>query len=187
MRSYKALNNQVFNFKEYSLVPIRDVDKFEILKWRNDQIYHLRQNSILTKLDQEKYFKNIISKIFQEEEPKQILFSFLKNKKCIGYGGLVHINWIDRHAEISFIMNTQLEKYFFAHNWKIFLTLLEKVAFNDLNFHKIFTLAFDVRPHLYKAIEESNYSKEAILKDHYFYNNKFYDAIIHSKFNENYQ
>jgi hypothetical protein len=49
-------------------------------------------------------------KLFEQQQPSQLLFSFLENDKCIGYGGLVHINWIDSNAEISFIMNTQLEK-----------------------------------------------------------------------------
>ena len=75
----------------------------------NEQIFHLRQFEPLTKIKQDLYFTNIVSKLFKEEQPNQILFSFLKNGECIGYGGLVHINWIDRHAEISFIINTILD------------------------------------------------------------------------------
>jgi hypothetical protein len=36
---------------------------------------------------------------------ESLLFSFLKNGECIGYGGLVHINWIDQNAEISFMID----------------------------------------------------------------------------------
>ena len=64
----------------------------------------------LTVEDQDAYFENIISTLFDQEQPKQILFSFLKDNKFIGYGGLVHINWIDKNAEISFLMNTEEEK-----------------------------------------------------------------------------
>jgi len=63
------------------------------------------------------------------------------------------------------------------------LGLIEQVAFNELKLHKIFTYAFDLRPYLYKAIEEAGFVKEATLKSHCFFDDKFKDVIIHAKFN----
>ncbi len=183
MGKYKILNNQIFNSGQFSLIPIRFEDKFEIMKWRNEQIYHLRQDELLTVEKQEIYFNTVISKLFEENKPSQILFSFLENDILIGYGGLVHINFIDKNAEISFIMNTILEEYRFNEIWRTFLTLIEKVAFDELQLHKVFVYAFDLRPHLYLVLEENKYFKEAILVEHCFYNNKFIDVIIHSKIN----
>lgn len=178
---YKCLNNQVFEVGNFKIVPIRMNDRHDILKWRNEQIFHLRQAEILTEEKQDYYFENIVSKLFGQEKPTQILFSYLENDVCIGYGGLVHINWIDKNAEISFLMNTNLEKNFFQENWKSFLKLIEKVAFQELNLHKIFIYAFDLRPHLYIAAESVGYSKEAILKEHCFFQGDFKDVVIHSK------
>ena len=183
MNSYKVLNNQIFSIDEFSIVPIRYEDRMAILKWRNEQIYHLRQDEPLTESDQEYYFNSVVNKLFEQEKPNQLLFSFIKNGLCIGYGGLVHMNWIDKNAEISFIMNTKLEKKYFSIHWKIFLKLIEKVAFIELKFHKIFTFAFDLRPHLYAPIEDSGFVKEVKLKEHCFFNGKYKDIIIHSKFN----
>ncbi|MFN5443971.1 MAG: GNAT family N-acetyltransferase, partial [Crocinitomicaceae bacterium] len=120
MIKYKCLNQNEFNFNEYKIVPIRFEDRLDIMKWRNEQIYHLRQVKPLTIDDQNNYFNNVISKLFEQEKPNQLLFSFLKNDVCIGYGGLVHINWIDKNAEISFIMNTELEEDYFEKNWSIY-------------------------------------------------------------------
>ncbi|MFT4800409.1 MAG: RimJ/RimL family protein N-acetyltransferase [Flavobacteriaceae bacterium] len=183
MKSYKVLNNQIFSNDEFSIVPIRYEDRMDILKWRNEQVYHLRQDKPLTEQDQELYFKTVVSKLFDEEQPHQILFSYLQNGICIGYGGLVHINWIDKNAEISFIMNTKLEKDYFATHWKTFLKLIEQVAFKELNLYKIFTFAFDLRPHLYAPTEAAGFVKEAILKQHCCFNGEYKDVIIHSKFN----
>jgi RimJ/RimL family protein N-acetyltransferase len=185
MNSYKVLCKQKFSNNEFSIVPIRFEDRMAILHWRNEQVYHLRQEKPLTEQDQENYFNKIVNKLFHQEKPKQILFSYLKDNICIGYGGLVHINWIDKNAEISFIMNTKLEKEQFSMHWKIFLKLIEQVAFHELNLYKIFTFAFDLRPHLYAPIEASGFLKEAILKKHYFFNGAYKDVIIHSKFNTN--
>lgn len=183
MDCYKVLNNQNFKNGEFEIIPIRWSDRFDILKWRNDQMYHLRQSTLITPEMQEQYFRNVIAKIYHEERPNQILFTLLKNKKAIGYGGLVHINWQDRHAEISFLMDTDLENDFFEQNWLVFLFLIEKVAFIELKFHKIFTYAYDLRPHLYPILNKSGFFKDATLKDHCFFNNKFIDVIIHSKIN----
>tara|TARA_R110000868_G_scaffold118059_2_gene313287 strand:- start:17839 stop:18402 length:564 start_codon:yes stop_codon:yes gene_type:complete len=183
MEFYKVLKNQNFVNGNYSIVPIRYEDRFDIMKWRNEQIYHLRQNKPLTVEDQDLYFQTVVSKLFNDDKPSQILFSFLKNNICIGYGGLVHINWIDRNAEISFVMNTNLEKEYFQFYWESYLALIEKVAFVELNFHKIFTYAFDLRSKLYVALENSNYLKEAVLKEHCLFEGVFIDVVIHSKIN----
>lgn len=182
MKNYNCLTNSIFQQGAFSIVPLRYEDRLDILKWRNEQIYHLRQNKPLTVEDQENYFNTVVDKLFDEEQPNQILFSYLENGKCIGYGGLVHINWIDKNAEISFVMNTTLEVNDFKGNWINYLKLIEKVAFEELKFHKIFTYAFDLRPHLYQAIEIAGFSKEAVLKEHCLFNNVFLDVVIHSKF-----
>lgn len=181
MRVYKALKNQEFLKGEYRITPIRYVDRFKIMEWRNEQIYHLRQNELLTIDKQEAYFNNTIAPLFDEEKPNQILFSFLQSEECIGYGGLVHINWIDKNAEVSFIMNTELEEASFSANWSIFLNCLEQLAFGELGFRKIFIYAFDLRPHLYDVLELNGYFKDARLKDHCFFQGQFKDVLIYSK------
>jgi RimJ/RimL family protein N-acetyltransferase len=183
MNIYKVLDKQVFESGSFKIVPVRLDDRIEIMKWRNEQIYHLRQNKPLTIEDQNYYFKHVVNNLFGQEYPNQILFSYLENEICIGYGGLVHINWIDKNAEISFIMNTSLEKDNFAKHWSHYLELIENVAFAELKLHKISTYAFDLRPHLYPVLEKCGYKKEAVLKNHCLFNGKYVDIIIHFKFN----
>lgn len=180
-RRYTALKKQIFSNGIYSLIPIRNEDRLVIMKWRNEQIYHLRQNKLLSVKEQNKYFSTIVASLFDKQQPDQILFSYLEGDKCIGYGGLVHINWIDRNAEISFVMDTTLEKDFFEFHWTTFLGLIITVAFEEIGLHKIFTYAFNLRPRLYRALEEASFKKEAVLKDHSCFDSKYYDVVIHSK------
>ena len=84
-------------------------------------------------------------KLFNLKNPDQILFSYLSENECIGYGGLVHINWNKKYAEISFIMKTKLERKKFYFHWKNFLSMIEKVGFDELNFKKLNTYAYDLR------------------------------------------
>lgn len=181
---YKCLRQNIFIDGLFSIVPIRDEDRFQIKKWRNEQMFHLRQNKILTDEDQDSYFQNIIKPSFSQQHPSQILFSFLDNGILIGYGGLVHINWEDKIAEVSFLMNTSLEEKHFSSNWLQFLKLLGLVAFDNLGFNKIFTYAFDLRPKLYDVLENFDFKREAVLKNHVAFEGRYIDVIIHSKFNK---
>ena len=160
MRKYKCLKSNYFKKNGFTLIPIRDEDKYDIMKWRNEQLYHLRQENILTPKEQDKYFKEVVSVLFSKNKPDQILFSFLKEDRCIAYGGLVHIDWNSKSAEISFVMDTKLEESFFVKYWIIFLELIEKAAFLDLNFDKIFTHSYDLRPLLYEALKARDFVEE---------------------------
>lgn len=211
MPQYTCLQHQEQHIGDYSIVPLRYEDRFSIMKWRNEQIYHLRQARPLTEDDQQRYFDNVVSKLYDNPNPDQILFSYLENRRssessesfdshcrvasevddvkgvCIGYGGLVHINWIDHNGEISFIMDTRLEKEHFAEHWSNYLTMLKAVAFDDLGLHKIYTYAFDLRPHLYTMLEANGYQREATLKEHCLFNGEYKDVVLHSLWNDRYE
>lgn len=187
MPKYICLQQQEQHLGDYSIVPLRYEDRFSIMKWRNEQIYHLRQARPLTEDDQQRYFDNVVSKLYDNPKPDQILFSYLEKGVCIGYGGLVHINWIDRNGEISFIMDTQLEAEHFAEHWSNYLTMLKAVAFDDLGLHKIYTYAFDLRPHLYTMLEANGYKREATLKEHCLFNGEYKDVVLHSLWNDRYE
>lgn len=178
---YKCLQRQVFTLDNFSLVPIRREDSYAIMNWRNEQLYHLRQDKFLTEEDQDLYFKDVVGSLYLQDKPDQVLFSMLENNSCIGYGGLVHINWTNRNAEISFIMATELETLRFRELWTVAVSLLEQVAFDELNLHKIFTYAFDIRPNLYPILLDSGMLEEARLREHAWIDKKFYDVVIHSK------
>ncbi len=181
-REYTILDKQEYATGPYKMVPIRDKDKYDILHMRNEQIYHLRQAKPLTITEQELYFATVVADLFKAQKPGQLLFSYLHNDTILGYGGLVHINWLDKHAEISFIIETKLENDFALH-WTNFLNMLKELAFGRLGFHKVFTYAFNLRPHLYEVLEENGFLEEARLKEHCFFDGQYIDVVIHSKFN----
>jgi hypothetical protein len=59
------------------------------MQWGNEQIYHLRQGKTLVGTEQRIYFKDVVSKLFEQECPEQFLFFYLRSAEFIGYGGLV--------------------------------------------------------------------------------------------------
>jgi RimJ/RimL family protein N-acetyltransferase len=183
-RAYKILKKTTFQNGIYSLVPIREEDKYIIMQWRNEQIDILRQKQVLTKEEQEQYFSATIANLFEQEKPTQLLFSFLENNILIGYGGLVHIDWESKNAEVSFITETKrnIENQQFINDWCTYLQLLKPLANEYLSLNKIYTYAYDIRPNLYKALLQSGFIEEARLKEHVFINGQMQDVLIHSCF-----
>lgn len=179
---YKMLGDNIFQLGEYSLVPIRKEDMYQIMHWRNEQIEILRQKEPLTREMQDIYFENVVSKLFEEKNPGQLLFSFLVNDVLIGYGGLVHIDWESKHAEISFITDTNRSQDHsqFDKDWTAYLSILKNMVKKHLKFNKIYTYAYDIRPHLYPILTSAGFEEEARLKKHIFINNKFFDVVIHA-------
>jgi RimJ/RimL family protein N-acetyltransferase len=150
------------------------------MKWRNEQIYHLRQKSLLTEGDQDNYFTTVVQPLFEQDSPNQLLFSYLKNGECIGYGGLVHINWMDSNAELSFLISTKLESDEFELHYSNYLKFINILTRDELSIHKVYSYAFDLRPNLYTLFEKNNYKFEARLSEHILFHGKFIDVVIHS-------
>lgn len=181
--NYRNLTQASFTLGDYQLVPIRFEDREHIRVWRNEQMYHLRQKELLSKEQQDRYFTDVVAPLFEKDFPTQYLFSYLFQGNCIGYGGLVHINYEKKSAELSFIMNTALEKEAFSFHWSNFLHLIELIAFHDLKFNRIFTYAYDLRPQLYPILESCGFMLERKIPNALVENGPSVGAIIHSKWN----
>ena len=182
MNSYKALNKQVYNFEDFSIVPIRHKDMLKIMNWRNTQIIHLRQKIELTIEKQEEYYEKVIKNLFNNEQPSQLLFSFLEKKICIGYGGLVHMNWEDKRAEMSFLVNPVIASNIEAYeiSFSSFIKLIKKVCFEEIKFNKLYTETYSNRLKHIKILEKNEFVIEGILREHIIQNSKFQNSILHS-------
>lgn len=178
---YQCLKQQVFEFQNFKITPIRYKDRYEIMNWRNDQISVLRQDNLLTQKEQNLYFESAIAKEFNLEKPNQILFSFFKKNKLIGYGGLVHVDWINQNAEISFLLKTDFNNLgFYRQSFTAFLKLIEKLAFN-INMHKIYTYGYRTNEYRFSPLINSLFEKEVELKNHKKIDNNWFNVLIYSK------
>jgi hypothetical protein len=181
MKKYRCLKSNTLTENGYSLVPIREQDIQFIRKWRNDQIDILRQEKKLTKDQQVLYFDTVIKPSFVQKHPRLILFSLLLNDLCIGYGGLVHIDWIAKRAEVSFLNNTERSKKSLEYNndFSNFLDFILKIGFDYLNLNKLYTEAYDIRPQTIKILERKGFELEGRLRQHVSIKGKYVDSLIH--------
>ena len=183
---YKCLKWPIHKIDNYSLIPVRDIDKLFIMEWRNAQLDILRQEKLLTIQDQENYFSNTVLPLFSQPFPRQLLFSFLVNDLLIGYGGLVHIHWNDKRAEVSFLLDNKRAKddRIYEKEFSIYLTLIKQIAFKDLEFNRLYTETFDIRPHHISVLEKNGFELEGRMKKHVIIGDVMYDSLIHGYLKE---
>lgn len=185
MNHYVCLSTQQFKSASYEIVPLREADLLLIKEWRNQQIEVLRQRVTLTDEMQKSYYDTIIKPSFEQQQPQQILFSYLDGGKCIGYGGIVHIDWYSRRGEVSFLLDPTraANPIQYQKDFGVYLSLIKTVAFKDLHFHRLFTETFDIRPIHVATLEANGFILEGRLKDHMFTKAGFVDSLMHGCIN----
>lgn len=192
-RIYKCLSQAEFINGDYRLISIRNSDRYTIMQWRNEQLEILRQKEPISREQQDEYFVNVVDKLFEQDQPNQLLFSFLEGDALVGYGGLVHIDWNSRNAEISFLTDTERsnnERMFgndFRNYFRNYLDIIKHIAFTHLGFIKIHTTLYDIpdRDSYKKIIQEYSFIREARLERHVIVHSHLYDVCIYSLFNTN--
>ena len=187
----KKYHQYYLKHKEYEILPIRKEDILLIKEWRNKQINILRQNKLLTNKEQIKYYKNGIMPNFYKKKPEMILFSYLYKKKCIGYGGLVHIDWINKKVELSFLLDPLrlINKKQYEIEFSIFINFMKKITFEKLKFNKIYTETFDLperKKHI-EIVEKNGFKFEGRLRQNVYKNGKYIDSLIHSCLKQEYE
>lgn len=182
---YSCLDVAIVSQGDRSLIPIRHEDLLSIMHWRNSQLDVLRQSEPLTPEQQERYFQSVIAPSYTEMQPRQILFSYLQGQTLIGYGGLVHIAWEHKRAEVSFLAAPERasDPQVYAEDFSRYLVLLKQAAFHHLGFMRLHGETYDIRPHHISILESNGFQLEGRLKAHVWIDNKPVDALMHGCLN----
>jgi len=188
LNPYNCIYNFIPEFMEYSITALREKDIFDIKDWRNAQMNILRQNRELTNDEQFRYFTEVVKPTFKEPNPQLMLFSFLLKKDCIGYGGLTNINWVSKRAELSFLLDPARikDESVYEKEFSIFLSLMKRLVFEGLQFNRIFTETYDIRPMHISILEKNGFTPEGRFREHVLINGKFVDSLLHGFIKENY-
>jgi len=178
---YKVLSKQEFSTGLLTLRSIRPEDIEKIRVWRNTQIHVLRQKYQIDKEGQQSYFESQVWPEMSSLRPSKVLFSIDQNEEMIGYGGLVHISWEDKRAEVSFLLDPEIERDSKRKELVLgkFLDLLRFVAFRELKLNRLFTETFSFRTRHIRILEKSGFRHEGTLRSHILIDSAPYDSLIH--------
>ena len=179
---YSVFGHEPIRNGNYSISSVQFSDAEPIRKWRNEQITALRQQNALSKETQAKYFDKIISEDFTLNTPPQVLVRFCLKKELIGYGGIVHIDWINLRGEVSFLLETErtLDHVIYSRELNIFFELVKELGFQKLGLNKLSTEAYAHRGFHVNAIENAGFQREGILRQQTNINGVWIDAVVAS-------
>ena len=188
--SYKVLKNEkIFSYSSLVLRSILQEDIEPIRNWRNNQTTILRQKSTISKEIQQEYYENNVWNEMRSKHPKLILFSILKNSKIVGYGGFVNISWEDKRAEMSFLLSDKISKQeaLYVEIFEQFIYLAKHIAFTIVDFNRIFTETYDLRPLHISILEKNGFQFEGRMKSHLIIDNEEVDSLIHGCLKSEYE
>jgi RimJ/RimL family protein N-acetyltransferase len=152
-----------------------------IRAWRNAQLDILRQAAPISPEQQEAYFAAQIWPALAAPQPANLLLSFHEGERLIGYGGLVHIAWEHKRAEVSFLLDPQAatptEAY--KRRFTAFLGLMKKLAFIELGFERLFTETYALRTDHIAVLEAVGFRREGVLRRHVRIDGRSVDSLMH--------
>ncbi len=185
---YKVLNQNIFSRGDYLVSPVSIGHMEDIRRWRNAQMDVLRQKKELSVEDQQRYFSNVVLPLFDQDQPDQLLFSFFKNSRFIGYGGLVHLSWIDKRAELSFLVEDSraADQKTYGEDWFNFIEIMKELCFSEMKFNRLFCETYEFRKFHISILEKAGMKEEGRLRENIFEHGTFMDSIMHSILSKEY-
>ena len=170
------VNNQEIHLKA---IETKDLDL--IKSWRNNEslrrFFREYREFSMTQIENW-YFEMIKSKDFE-------MFLIYQDKKPVGVTGLTYIDWVNRHADVHFYIGIDGlwidEKI--APNA---INLILDYGFSYLNLNKLWVEIYDIDSKKITFFQERNFKKDAVLRDHYFYDGEYHDSFIFSLLRKDY-
>lgn len=166
----------------YCFVGLRQDDIQEIRRWRNAQQDILRQQKPITKEDQEQWWKVVVTPAHLHPFPKLLLVSILDaDRTLVGYGGLTNIDWLNRRAEISFLVSPDYvaDSALYTRVLFAFWHFIRHWAFEELNLHRLFTETYDFRCTHIDLLERAGMTLEGRMRDHIKLKDGYADSLLH--------
>ena len=140
-----------------------------VSKWRNDARGTLRTTGFCTIDIQEKFIENLDPKVDR-------YFSFYDGGDLAAFGGLTDIQWENRLAEISIIVDPDQYKSGFGSDA---VNMLLDEAFNKLNLKTVFGECYKSNSAVdfWFRLTEKYEGYTTILKNRKYWNGEYYDTI----------
>lgn len=175
------LIGSVGNCNKRYFFPLSKEDLSHIKDWRNSQMDVLRQWRPLSDWNQENWYR-IVS-----EDDHQVVFSIKERNsdaapELIGYCGITNIDYINRRGEISFLVDPSRAEDIdlYRLDFTAVLNYLCQYGLNELNLHKLFTETFEFRVDHISILEGFGMHRDGIIREHQYINGKYYNSVIHS-------
>jgi RimJ/RimL family protein N-acetyltransferase len=166
------------------LTAIEHCDLIKLKEWRNNPDFrkNFREYREINDENQEIWFnKTVIN------DKNTIMFSVkdIQDNALIGCCGLCYINWIHRHADLSF--------YIGKENWYVddkyapdAVDVLIKYGLKELGLNKIWTEIYEFDNKKINLLQKCGFKQDGQLRENYFYEGRWWDSMIYSLLGKEY-
>lgn len=158
---------------EFSIRSIEKEDLFLLQKWRNDEklrryFREHREFSAQQKLD---WYNKMV------KDDRSYMFMLEHNQESVGVAGLTYVDWINRHADVHFYIGKDSkwidDKY--APNS---IDIILDYGFNTINMNKLWAEIYEIDTKKLSFFQDLGFKVDATLREHYYYNGKYYTSYI---------
>jgi RimJ/RimL family protein N-acetyltransferase len=156
-------------------------DLTKIKLWRNEQMFIERQWKPLTDDNQEDWYFT-----YSDKDAREVIFAIRYtlddgSDVLIGYTGLVYIDWLNRRAEYSILVDLNYHSNY-DEIFKKTTDFIVDYGFNSLNLNKITTETFSHRIHQIELLDKYKFEREGLLTEHIYKDGKYWDSVLHAIF-----
>jgi len=113
------------------------------------------------------------------------MFVICENDKPVGVSGLTYIDWINRHADVHFYIGKN-RAWIDNEISPSAIDLILTYGFDKLNLNKLWVELYEIDKKKLAFFKEKNFKQDAVLREHYFYDGKYYSSIILSLLKKDY-
>lgn len=158
---------------------IEQEDLEQLREWRNIEDFkkNFREFRDISKTMQEKWFDNIVN---NNNQHQMFAIKSIKNDELLGCCGLTFINWVHRHADLSFYIGHNQHYIDNIGYAKESVKLLFELGFNQLAINKIWAEIYEFDQLKINIFDELGLKLDGILRENYYFAGKHYNSLIFS-------
>ena len=101
----------------------------------------------------------------------------LSTEERVGVAGLTYIDWVNRHSDVHFYIGKNVEWIDEKYAPTAFKLILD-YGFNKLNMNKLWAEIYEIDSKKLNFFKSNGFDIDATLRDHYYYEGKFYNSHI---------
>ena len=156
-----------------------ELDDLEIIKsWRNDEGLrrYFREYRDFSKGQILKWYEGMI----HNKDFEMFVIEDLNTSEVVGVTGLTYIDWVNRHSDVHFYIGKNSE-WIDKNISPIAIKLILDYGFNYLNMNKLWVEIYEIDEKKIKFFKSNGFEIDATLREHYFYNGRYWNSHILSK------
>tara|TARA_Y100000741_G_C18150873_1_gene517171 strand:- start:12 stop:542 length:531 start_codon:yes stop_codon:yes gene_type:complete len=157
---------------------IRAIEKSDldlIQTWRNNENLrkYFREYREFSMTQKENWYINMID----NKNFEMFVIVDMENDETVGVTGITYIDWPNRHGDVHFYIGK--DGQWIDDNYSpTAIKLILNYGFKTLNLNKLWAEIYEIDSKKLKFFKSNGFKIDATLREHYFYNGKYYNSHI---------